>query len=197
MRYNFAFDLDGTITTKEILPVIAKELGMQKEMAELTAKAMSGEIPFDQSFAKRVQMLKKIPISKVQKIILDIPLNKDVVAFIKKNRNRCHIVTQNLDVWIEPLLHRIGAPYLTSVADYQGDHLRGIKNILRKKTIHTMIDYPVVAIGDGYNDLEMIVDAPLSIAYGGIHNPVPAILDVASYVVYDSKQLCLLLNQLL
>jgi len=60
-----------------------------------------------------------------------------------------------------------------------------------------MIDYPVVAIGDGYNDLEMIVDAPLSIAYGGIHKPVSAILDVVSYAVYDSKQLCLLLNQLL
>ena len=197
MRYHFAFDLDGTITTKEILPILARELGMYREMEELTKKTMAGEIPFDQSFTKRVQMLKKIPVSKVQKIILDIPLNKHVVAFIKENRNRCHIVTQNLDVWIEPLLMRIGAPYLASTADVSGDRLKGIKKILRKKIIHSVVDYPIVAIGEGFNDLEMIVDAPLSIAFDEIHKPAPAILDAVDYAVYDAQQLCLLLNRLL
>src|SRR3989344_337155 len=151
MRYNFAFDLDGTITTKEILPILAKEVGIYKEMAQLTKRTMAGEIPFDQSFIKRVQMLKSIPISRVQKIILEIPINKYIVDFIKENKNRCHVVTQNLDVWIEPLLLRIGAPFLASTAEYNGDHLKGIKRILRKKSIHSIVDYPVVAIGEGFN----------------------------------------------
>lgn len=197
MRYHFAFDLDGTITTKEILPILAKELGIYKEMARLTASSMAGEIPFDQSFTKRIEMLKKIPISKVQKIILDIPLNKHIVKFIRENRNRCHIVTQNLDVWIEPLLMKIGAPYLSSTADYKGDRIIGIKKILRKKTIHSVVDYPVIAIGEGFNDLEMMVDAPLSIAFGGIHQPVSAVLNAVDYVIYDAKHLCNFLNQLL
>ncbi len=197
MRYNFAFDLDGTITTKEILPILAKELGLYNEMSKLTEASMAGEIPFDQSFQKRVSMLKKIPISKVQKIILGIPLNKHIVSFIKENRNRCHIVTQNLDVWIEPLLMRIGAPYLASTADYKGDHLIDIKKILRKKTIHHDVDYPIVAIGEGFNDLEMMVDAPLSIAFGGIHQPVPAVLDACDYAIYEAQHLCNFLKQLL
>lgn len=197
MRYHFAFDLDGTITTKEMLPVIAKELGIGRKMARLTRRTMDGEIPFDQSFTMRVDMLKKIPISRVRKIISSIPLERDVVSFIKKNKSRCHIVTQNLDVWIEPLLKKIGTPSLTSSANYSSDTLHGIKRILRKKTIHNKVDYPVVAIGEGYNDLEMMIDSPLSIAYGGIHEPAEQVLNIVDYAVYDSRALCRILKQLL
>lgn len=197
MRYHFAFDLDGTITTKEILPILAKELGIYKQMSKLTEESMAGEIPFDQSFQKRVAMLKKIPISKVQKIIQEVPLNSSIVSFIKKNKDRCHIVTQNLDVWVEPLLKKIGVPYLTSKANYFMDNLYSIKEILRKKTIHQIVDFPIVVVGEGYNDLEMMMDAPLSIAYGGIHDPVEAVLDAADYAVFDGKHLCNFLSQLL
>lgn len=197
MKYHFAFDLDGTITTQEILPILAKELGIYKKIANLTYRTMNGELPFDQSFTKRVEMLKKIPISRVQKIINDIPLNKYIVNFIRENNKRCHIVTQNLDVWVSPLLGKIGAPYLTSQADYSGNKLRGIKKILRKKIIHTTIDYPVVAIGEGFNDLEMMIDAPISIAYGSVHKPPDSVLDLVDYAIYDAKHLCNFLKQLL
>lgn len=197
MKYHFAFDLDGTITTKEILPILARKLGIYREMAHLTRRTMDGELPFDQSFIKRVEMLKKIPISQVKKIILDIPLNKYIVNFIKENKERCHIVTQNLDVWVTPLLEKLSTRYLTSQADYAGDRLIGIKKILRKKTIHTRVDYPVVAIGEGFNDLEMMIDAPLSIAYGGIHKPPDTVLDAVNYAIYDAKHLCNFLKQLL
>lgn len=197
MKYHFAFDLDGTITKEEILPLIAKEIGLKKEMAELTKKTMSGDIPFDQSFTKRVDMLKKIPITKVQKIVKKIKLNNKIVEFVQKNKSRCYIVTQNLDVWINPLIKKIGVKTLTSEADYDGDTLLGIKKILRKNIIHKLIDYPVVAIGEGYNDLEMMIDSPISIAFGGVHKPASPVLEVVDYAIYDEEHLCRFLKQLL
>lgn len=197
MRYHFAFDLDGTITKSEILPLIARDLGIEKMMAKLTKKTMDGEIPFDESFTRRVNMLKKIPISRVQKIIQEVPLNLKLVNFVKQHKNRCYIVTQNLDVWVKPLLEKIGAPYLCSQASYENDVLKGIQKILRKKEIHAQVAHPIVAIGEGYNDFEMMQDAVLSIAYGAVHKPAPPLLEVVDYAIYSEKALCLFLKQLL
>lgn len=197
MRYHFAFDLDGTITKSEILPIIAKDLGIEKTMAQLTKKTMDGEIPFDASFTKRVHMLKQIPISRVQKVIKNVPLNLNLVNFIKQHRNRCYIVTQNLDVWVKPLLEKIGVPYLCSQADYKNDVLKGIQKILRKKEIHKNVAHPIVAVGEGYNDFEMMQDAAFSIAYGGVHKPAASLLEMVDYVIYSEITLCQFLKQLL
>lgn len=196
MKYNYAFDLDGTITKKEILPIIAKEVGIGQEMAILTKRTMDGEIPFDQSFTHRVNMLKSIPISKVQNIVDSVPLNEHLVRFIKDHRDRCYIVTGNLDVWIKLLIDKIEAKCLSSEANYLEDNLLGVKNILRKKDIHKKVKGPIVAIGEGHNDVEMIEDAAIGIAYGGVHSPAPSVLEVADYAIYGAKELCRFLKQL-
>ena len=48
--YIFLFDLDATITRKEILPELAGKLRKEAEMKELTERTMQGEIPFERSF---------------------------------------------------------------------------------------------------------------------------------------------------
>lgn len=197
MKNLFAFDLDGTVTTKEILPIIAREHGIEKKMAILTKKTMDGEIPFDQSFTSRVEMLKKIPISKVQKIVSSVPLSLPILEFIQENKNRCYIVTGNLDVWIKPLIEKIGVPYFCSKANFKGDTLFGIKNIFRKKNIGSILKKPFVAIGEGHNDVEMLMEANISIAYGEIHPPSPSILEITNYAIYEEKELCKLLRRLL
>lgn len=103
-KYVFLFDLDATITKVEILPEISAEIGKDKEMRELTERAMRGEIPFERSFRERVSILKDIPVSKVRKIVENIPLNEQVAAFIRQNSDRCYVITGNLDIWIEDLM---------------------------------------------------------------------------------------------
>ena len=49
-RYIFLFDLDSTITRQEILPTIAREVGIYEQMCALTESSMRGEVPFKQSF---------------------------------------------------------------------------------------------------------------------------------------------------
>lgn len=51
-EYVFLFDLDATITKVEILPEISAEIGKDKEMRELTERAMRGEIPLKEAFVK-------------------------------------------------------------------------------------------------------------------------------------------------
>lgn len=196
MNYHFAFDLDGTITQREVLPIIAKELGIEEEMAILTRRTMDGEIPFDHSFTMRVNMLKEIPISTVQEIVKKVPLSKPIVSFIKEHPDRCHIVTGNLDVWVQLLVEKIGCHCLTSEAVYTDNSLHGLKNILRKKTIHTIVKEPVVVIGDGNNDFEMMQEGIIGIAYGGVHNPAPSLLEIADYAIYNDQELCRFLNRL-
>ena len=57
----FIFDLDGTITTAETLPVIAGYFHMEKDMKGLTDAAVAGGIPFIESFIKRVHIMAKLP----------------------------------------------------------------------------------------------------------------------------------------
>lgn len=90
-RFVFLFDLDSTITRQEILPTIAKEVGVYEQMSALTESSMRGEIPFKQSFLQRVELLKKIPVSQVQDIVTHIALNEKLVEFIKTYKNRCYI----------------------------------------------------------------------------------------------------------
>ena len=107
-EYVFLFDLDATITRAEILPEIAAKIDKQQQMRELTEKTMTGEIPFDHSFLERVNLLSGIPVSTVRRIIAGVPLNEKLVKFIRENRERCYVVTGNLDVWIKELMTELG-----------------------------------------------------------------------------------------
>ena len=57
-------------------------------------------------FLRRVEILSDIPVSEVNDIVSDIPLNSNIVEFIKENRERCYVVTGNLDVWISRLIEK-------------------------------------------------------------------------------------------
>ena len=50
----FIFDLDGTITQEETLPLIAEHFGVTAEIEALTEKTVRGNIPFVESFIRRI-----------------------------------------------------------------------------------------------------------------------------------------------
>ena len=73
--YIFLFDMDSTITRKEVLPEVAKKINRIEEMRRLTEATMMGEIPFRTSFLQRVEILSDIPVQEVNQIVSEIPLN--------------------------------------------------------------------------------------------------------------------------
>lgn len=199
----FCFDLDGTISKMEILPIIAKEIDIFEEIEALTEATIKGIIPFNRSFQLRVKLLSEIPIKRVQDLVMDIPLHNEIVNFIKKNSSNSYVITGNLDVWIEELImKKIGCQYFSSKAIMSNDKIIGISNILNKgmvikelKKLHR--NYRIVSIGDGMGDVPMHLEADIGIALGAVHSPIETLINVSNYITYEEKTLCRLLNTLL
>lgn len=198
-RYIFLFDLDSTVTKQEILPTISKRLGIYERMSELTESTMRGEIPFKQSFLQRVELLKDVPVSEVNEMVSRIQLNNHLVDFIQKNHDRCHIVTGNLDVWIDGVIRKLGMERNTfcSKAIVKNDYIEDVFNIVDKNAVIVKWFYHFVAIGDGNNDAEMIEAAEVGIGYGGVREIAPAVLACASHAIYDEEKLVEFLERLL
>lgn len=197
-RYIFLFDLDSTITRQEILPTIAREVGVYEQMSSLTESSMKGEIPFKQSFLQRVELLKKVPVSHVQDIVAHIELNERLVEFIKTYKSRSYIVTGNLDVWIDGLIEKLGMEknVFCSKALLEGDYVQDVFNIVDKDAVIRQMVLPFVAVGDGNNDAEMIEAAEVGIGYGGVRPVAPSVLECATHVAYQEDKLVDFLKKL-
>ncbi len=198
-NYIFLFDLDSTITRQEILPTIAKKVGIYERMCSLTESTMRGEVPFKQSFLQRVELLKDIPVSEISEKISQIMLNEKLVSFIQENKNRCYIVTGNLDVWIEKLVSNMGMERNTfcSKAVEKDGFIQDVFSIVDKNAVISQMVLPFVAVGDGNNDAEMIEAAEVGIGYGGVRDIAPAVLACADHAIYDEDILVSFLERLL
>ncbi len=197
-RYIFLFDLDSTITRQEILPTIAKEVGVYEQMRRMTESSMKGEVPFKQSFLQRVELLKQIPVSKVQDIVSHIKLNEHLVEFIEDNKSRSYIVTGNLDVWIDGLMMKLGMEknVFSSKALVENDYVQEVFNIVDKDAVIRQMILPFVAVGDGNNDAEMIEAAEIGIGFGGVRTIAPSVLACATHIVYQEDKLVDFLHKL-
>ena len=188
----FAFDLDGTITAREILPVLAGELGLAEEMALLTRLTLDGTLDFAASFRLRFAILRSIPVERVREIVAEIPLDPHIVEFIRARKEDCAILSGNLDCWVTPLLDKLGCrAYLSTSCRDNG--LLSLSSILDKGEAVADLARSgrrVVAIGESANDLPMFKAADLRVAFAGVHEPVPEILRIADYVARDGNELC-------
>lgn len=199
MRTAFCFDLDGTVTRDEILPVLSREVGLFEEISALTDATIKGVIPFRKSFLLRCRLLSEIPVEKVQDIIWNIGLYEEVLEFIKSNKDRCFVITGNLDAWVEPLIARFECRFYCSAADVQNGRLTSVADVLNKAdAIHEIKqDHDrIVAIGDGMGDVAMFEEADVGIAFGGTHDPIQTLVQLSDYVTYSERGLCNLLSTL-
>lgn len=195
----FAFDLDGTITKVETLPILAKELGLAAQMKFLTDLTLAGKISFEKSFRIRYEILKKIPLQKISEIMSSIELDEEIFKFIRENKSQCVVVTGNLDCWIKPVAEKLGCEIFSSTSEIDLQGVPILKEILQKDFVIRQLKQnckKVIAIGESFNDVPMLKAADISIAYGGVHKPVDAAIFVADYFVNDSATLCQLLKSL-
>lgn len=197
--YIFLFDLDSTITKKEILPTIAETIGKKEKMRELTESTMKGEIPFKISFLSRVDLLKNIDVSEVSKIVSGIPLNEYIANFISENKDRCYILTGNLDVWTHGLMEKIGMEnhIYCSKAEVNRNRISNVISVVDKELMAQQFVQPLVVIGDGDNDSGMAKYAKIAIGFGGVRNIAPSLLQNINYAFYEDKRCAKFLEKLL
>lgn len=194
----FAFDLDGTVTKVETLPILARELNLSAQMSELTELTLAGKISFEKSFRLRYSMLKKIPLKKIVAIMDAVELDENIFNFIRENKNLCAVVTGNLDCWIKPVADKLGCEIFSSKSEIVNG-VPILTEILKKDFAIRQLKKScekVIATGESFNDVPMFEAADISIAYGGVHKPVDAAVFVADYVINDSESLCRLLKNL-
>lgn len=188
--YIFLFDMDSTITKKEVLPEISLKINKLDEMRKLTEATMRGEIPFRTSFLRRVKILSDISVKEVNDVVAEIPLNEHIVEFIKANKERCYVVTGNLDVWISGLMSKLGMLNHTccSKADVINDRISKVVSVVDKELTVKQFVQPMVAIGDGDNDAGMCKMSDIGIGFGGVREIAPALIRNIDYAFYDDQR---------
>ena len=79
----FLFDLDGTVTSQETLPVISEYFGCTEQISELTVRTVAGNVPFIESFIRRVNILGQYSVKEISNLLTNVSLYSEIAKFIK------------------------------------------------------------------------------------------------------------------
>ncbi len=175
------FDMDSTIVDAEIIDELAKAAGVEREVREITRKAMEGKLDYKQALIERVKLLKGLPVEVLEKIYNQIELTegaKELIQALKRAGYKIALVSGGFTYFTEKLKKELGLDYafgneleikdgkLTGrlkgrIIDAE-EKARIIEELARKEGISKE---NIVAVGDGANDRIMIENAGLGIAF--------------------------------
>ncbi len=195
----FIFDLDGTLTRQETLPLIAEHFRLGPEIAGLTRAAVEGSLPYEACLRQRVALLGACPVSQIAALLEAVPLYPALLGFIADYPQDCLVASSNLACWAKGLAGRIACPCLFSTATVENNRVTGLQNVLKKENIvaaEQKHGHQVVFIGDGANDLAAMQQADIAVAASLTHPAAPALLNIAHYHMTDEHSLAELLRGL-
>lgn len=176
-----AFDMDSTLIQTEVIDELAKLAGVGEQVQKITESAMRGELDFQQSFRKRVSLLKGLPVAALEQIRDRVPLMdgaERLIATLRRLGYKTAILSGGFTFVGRELQRRLGIDYLHAnelelrdgVAT--GEVTQGIVDGARKAALLEQIACSenlsleqVIAVGDGANDLPMLRIAGLGIAF--------------------------------
>ena len=201
------FDLDNVIIDGEAIDEIGKLANVEDEIAEITEKAMQGEIDFETSIKDRVQLLEGTSIEDIEKVADELPLMdgaSETIASLKEKDLDVAIISGSFDVVAEKVKEKLGIDscYTNSftvedgklTGEVTGPLVSGSKlDVLKDHVENAGISLDdVVAVGDGANDISMIESAGCGIAF----NAKDSVKEIADIVV-DEKDLTKVLDEIL
>ncbi|OJZ91339.1 hypothetical protein ASPFODRAFT_124856 [Aspergillus luchuensis CBS 106.47] len=179
------FDMDSTLIQNEVIDEIAKFIGVEKEVSEITARAMNGELDFSASLRERVSLLKGVPadvFEKLKSVITISPGARELCKALKTLGCKMAVLSGGFQPLAEWLAEQLGLDYAHAnhlEIDPTTQTLTGklvptypIIDASQKRSIlhsiaaeHGIPISQTVAVGDGANDLLMLHAAGLGVAW--------------------------------
>ena len=174
-------DLESTIIENEMLDDLAGVLGIGPRVAEITRRAMNGEIDFTAAIEARVALLAGIENSVLEKAAAGIRLTpgaRTLVATMHRAGARTALVSGGFTVFAERVATALGFDHvIANRLEFAGSRLAGrvlspiVTGETKRRTLLGLVaDYGLspaetIAVGDGANDLAMLGAAGLGIAF--------------------------------
>ena len=182
MRRLICFDMDSTLIQTECIDELAMRAGVGDKVKAITERAMRGEIDFKESFTQRVSLLKGLDISVMKDIAEHLPITEGadrLMSVLKRCGYKIAILSGGFTYFGEQLRRRYGIDYVYAneleidengklTGHYVGDIVDGKRKAELLKLIAQVEQVNLaqtIAVGDGANDLPMIAEAGLGIAF--------------------------------
>ena len=174
-------DMESTVIAQELLDEMAEVLGMGTRIAEITARAMAGELDFEAALKERVGLLAGMPAATLDEMLQRIVLNPGARTLVRTMRARgayTALVSGGFTHFTEAVKARCGF-----------DEAQGNRLVLEDGALSGAVAAPILgpaakletlrslcaarglapeaacAVGDGANDLAMVEAAGLGVAY--------------------------------
>lgn len=174
-------DMDSTMIDQECIDELAGALDIKAEVADITARAMNGELDFEQALKTRVALLKGLDRTKISEVrreqITLAPGGRTLVHTMKAYGAYTSLVSGGFTYFADFFAERIGFDEaIANVLEFDGDHLAGtvalpvVDSSTKLKRLHDLAAQhgispaQVLAVGDGANDLPMLQAAGMGVA---------------------------------
>jgi phosphoserine phosphatase len=189
------FDVDSTLIEDEVIELLADCAGKRAEVAQVTERAMAGELDFTGSLKARVITLQGLSESVIQETLKKITITKgakELIQAIHSAGGKVAAVSGGFTQLLEPLARELNLDF------YRANQLEIVDGKLTGNVTGAIIDKPAkaaalkewsqelgidpihtVAIGDGANDLDMMATAGLSIGF----NAKPRVRQAADVLI--------------
>ena len=191
-----AMDMDSTLLAIESIDEIADMLQIKPQVAEITLQTMRGEISFEESLARRTQLLKGLHQDALQQVYDErVKLNPGAEKMLTQAKQaglKTMVISGGFTFFTERIKAKLGFDYAAAnVLDIENRHLTGkvageiIGREGKARVLKQVCDElgfqreHIIAIGDGANDLGMMAQAGVSIAY----HAKPIVKEHATYAI--------------
>ncbi|WP_444375561.1 phosphoserine phosphatase SerB, partial [Prevotella sp.] len=182
MRRLICFDMDSTLIQTECIDELAERAGVGDEVKAITESAMRGEIDFKESFTRRVALLKGLDSRVFEEIAQKMPITEGVdrlMAVLKRCGYKIAILSGGFTYFGEFLQRKYGIDYVYAnelevddngilTGRYVGEIVDGHRKAELLKLIAQVEKVNLaqtIAVGDGANNLPMLGEAGLGIAF--------------------------------
>ncbi|GAA4974902.1 phosphoserine phosphatase SerB [Algibacter aquimarinus] len=175
------FDMDSTLIQTEVIDELAELAGVGDEVKAITESAMQGEIDFNESFKRRMKLLKGLSEDVLHNVAVNLPITKGarrLIDTLKSYGFKTAILSGGFTYFGHYLQKELGIDYVYAnqleikdgalTGNYLGEIVNGekkaeyLKEIAEKEGIDIS---QTIAVGDGANDLQMLNLAGLGIAF--------------------------------